>query len=241
MSSTTQGDVYIYDINQSKQIHTFKLSQSINELKPLLHSSTLFTCYAYNIAYILDIQQEKFITTFNHHTSIIFAISPLSFSEQIVSADSSGVIKVWNYSGKEQMSFQGNNCFVNLLLELPNESLASAGNHNQINIWNLHNGVNKFVLNEHDKPIIALFVLQNKHLISSGLDRMICIWNCDNGHCEIKIKQMVSSPKCFIQTEDETVYYVNLRGEGYKLAFNYLEIEDCLDNSNNSISFIIPY
>ena len=241
ITSSTQGDVYIYNINQNKQIHSFHLSQSVNELKPLLNTSTLFTCYANNLAYILDIKKETFITTFDHHTSIIFAITPLSFREQIVSADSSGVIKVWNYSGQEQMSFQGNKCFVNILIELPNESLVSAGNHNQIYIWNLNNGRNKLILEEHDKPIIALFVLRNKRLMSSGLDRMICIWNCDNGLCEVKIMQMLSSPKCFVQTEDETIYYVNLRGEGQKLTFNYSEIEDYFDNTNNSISFIIPY
>ena len=241
ITSTTQGDVYVYNINQNKQIHSFHLSQSINELKPLLNTSTLFTCYANNVAYILDIKKETFITTFDHHTSIIFAITPLSCREQIVSADSSGVIKVWDYSGREEMSFQGNKCFVNILLELPNESLVSAGNHNQIHIWDINNGRNTFVLEEHDKPIIALLVLRNKRLISSGLDRMICIWNCDNGLCEVKIKQMLSSPKCFVQTEDETVYYVNLRGEGQKLTFNYAEIEDYYDSTNNSISFIIPY
>ena len=139
------------------------------------------------------------------------------------------------------MSFQGNKCFVNILLELPNDSLVSAGNHNQIHIWNINDGKNRFVLEEHDKPIIALLVLRNKRLMSSGLDRMICIWNCDNGLCEVKIKQMLSSPKCFVQTEDETVYYVNLRGEGQKLTFNYSEIEDYYDSTNNSISFIIPY
>ena len=91
ITSTTQGDVYVYNINQNKQIHSFHLSQSINELKPLLNTSTLFTCYANNVAYILDIKKETFITTFDHHTSIIFAITPLSCREQIVSADSLGM------------------------------------------------------------------------------------------------------------------------------------------------------
>jgi WD40 repeat protein len=91
-------------------------------------------------------------------------------------------IQIYNVNdGSLVSTLQGHEDFVNNLIQLDSDLLASSSQDETIRIWNLITNTLKFTLRGHNSPVVSLKQINFELLSSGSLDGIIQLWNLTDG------------------------------------------------------------
>jgi len=117
------------------------------------------------------------------HTNDVPSITVIS-DEKLISG-SNCEIKVWDVeSGTCFQTFNvGHTSYINSIVKISNEKIASCDQDGKIMIWNLDNGERLKTIDAHSGIIWRLVKLSNTQIISCSDDKTIKVWDIETGIC----------------------------------------------------------
>eukprot|EP01114_Cavostelium_apophysatum_P007953 TRINITY_DN20182_c0_g1_i1.p1 TRINITY_DN20182_c0_g1~~TRINITY_DN20182_c0_g1_i1.p1 ORF type:complete len:480 (+),score=94.20 TRINITY_DN20182_c0_g1_i1:284-1723(+) len=211
-------NVYIYDANTSKSSE-FMRTQEQNDII----TAVSFAKMGHQIAIgtnsaeiqIWDVERTKLLRTITGHSS---RVSALDWNQYIVtsgSRDSTILNNDIRMPSPLVSTFEAHTQEVCGIKWSPDGStLASGGNDNVLNIWDLHSERPKFSFEHHTAAVKALaWCPWLANLLASGggtADRTIRFWNTANGACINSID--TKSQVCSIQWSDHYKELVSSHG-----------------------------
>jgi len=186
------------NINIDIQINITNLKQSqnkyeINKIIPLksyifsiiyLGKNKLATGCSDNLIRIWDTQSTKLLSTLYGHSNSVLCLSLYS-PEILLSGSDKEIIKAWNLDNLLTLkTFDGgDDYYINSIIKLPDNEIASSSNDKHIKIWDYTNGTVILKLSGHNYAVYSLLSIKSltndneKLLISASADFTIKIWS----------------------------------------------------------------
>jgi WD40 repeat protein len=191
-TSDTNGEIYIWDANNGKQLFSCKEHNSwvwnvvFSPVHPILAS-----CGQDHTIKLWDTTTGKYLKTLHGHTSIVIGLA-FSPDGQILASASDDVydglrlrtVKLWDLTTAECVqTLQGHgSCVWSVAFHPTGKTLATAGEDNTIKLWNLETGCCVQTLKGHQHWVKAIaFSPDGQKLVSAGFDQTLKLWNVSTG------------------------------------------------------------
>jgi WD40 repeat protein len=154
---------------------------------------------------IWDIDKDVCLKTIDtdQHKAWISSLIELKTLGCLATSSWDGTIKMWALSQDKSLclkTFEGHTDCVNVVRQLNDKTLVSAGDDSTIIVWDIDSGVSKATLCGHSDRVYALLVVNDK-IISGSRDKTVKIWDPTLQHCiatipcEERVYSLAFSPK----------------------------------------------
>ncbi|MEH1940985.1 MAG: NB-ARC domain-containing protein [Nostoc sp.] len=186
-TSDTNGEIHVWDVNNSKQLFSFKEHNSWvwNIAFSPVHS-VLASCGQDHTIKLWDTTTGESLKTLYGHTSIVTAIAWSPDGQLLASTSYDRTVKIWHLAtAKCVQTLEGHNaCVWSVAFHPADQILATAGEDNTIKLWELQTGCCVQTLEGHQhwvKPIA--FSPEGQILASGSFDQTIKLWDIHTGVC----------------------------------------------------------
>lgn len=137
----------------------------------------------------------------------VISLCQLASNDTLLSGSEDGFIRQWDINEYKLIKVvNGHDGWINCIIQLQNDMLATGGNDNAINIWN--NPSMKYIISLSDKDsqhsILCLCQLTDKRLLS-GSFKVIKIWNVVTYQCITTISAHEDYITSIISLQDRSV------------------------------------
>jgi len=186
-TSDTNGEIYIWDTSNSKQLFSCKEHNSwvwnlaFSPVHPILAS-----CGQDHTIKLWDTTTGECLKTLHGHTSIVSAIAWSPNAQLLASTSYDHTVKVWHLAtGKCLQTLFGHNaCVWSVAFHPADQILATAGEDNTIKLWDLETGCCVQTLEGHQHWVKAIaFSPEGQILASGSFDQTLKLWDLHTGVC----------------------------------------------------------
>lgn len=186
-TSDTNGEIYIWDVSNSKQLFSCKEHNSwVWNLAFSPVHSVLASCGQDHTIKLWDTTTGECFKTLYGHTSIVTAIAWSPDAQLLASSSYDHTVKVWHLAtGKCLQTLEGHNaCVWSVAFHPAGQNLATAGEDNTIKLWDLETGCCVQTLEGHQHWVKAIAFSSEGQLLASGsFDQTVKLWELYSGVC----------------------------------------------------------
>jgi WD40 repeat protein len=183
-TSDTNGEIYIWDANNGKQLFSCKehnswvWSVAFSPVHPVLAS-----CGQDHTIKLWDTTTGKYLKTLHGHTSIVIALAFSPDGQFLASASDDHTVKLWNLTTAECVqTLEHCSCVWSVAFHPTGKILATAGEDNTIKLWNLETGCCVQTLTGHQHWVKTIaFSLEGQRLVSGSFDQTVKLWDLRTG------------------------------------------------------------
>ncbi|MEH2421464.1 MAG: NB-ARC domain-containing protein [Nostoc sp.] len=184
-TSDTNGELYIWDANNGKQLFSCKehnswvWSVAFSPVHPVLAS-----CGQDHTIKLWDTTTGKCLKTLHGHASIVTALAFSPDAQFLASASYDHTVKLWHLTTEKCVqTLEGHStCVWSVAFHPTGKTLASAGEDNTIKLWNLETGCCVQTLEGHQHWIKAIaFSPEGQMLVSASFDQTVKLWDVHTG------------------------------------------------------------
>ncbi|MBN3906665.1 MAG: NACHT domain-containing protein [Nostoc sp. NMS1] len=184
-TSDTNGEIYIWDANNGKQLFSCKehnswvWSVAFSPVHPVLAS-----CGQDHTIKLWDTTTGKYLKTLYGHTSIVIALAFSPDGQFLASASDDRTVKIWDMTTAECVqTLEGHDkCVWSVAFHPTGKTLATAGEDNTIKLWNLETGYCVQTLKGHQHWVKAIaFSPEGQRLVSGSFDQTVKLWDLRTG------------------------------------------------------------
>ncbi|MEH1883458.1 NACHT domain-containing protein [Nostoc sp.] len=184
-TSDTNGEIYIWDANNGKQLFSCKehnswvWSLAFSPVYPVLAS-----CGQDYTIKLWDTTTGKYLKTLHGHTSIVIALAFSPDGQILASASDDRTVKLWDLTTAECVqTLEGHDkCVWSVAFHPTGKTLATSGEDNTIKLWNLETGCCVQTLQGHQHWVKAIaFSPEGERLVSGSFDRTVKLWDLRTG------------------------------------------------------------